>query len=85
MKVAVCISKRAALAELVGSYIEEKDARKAMRKKRRKTEVPLLSLKDQFTDLLFPETKQTKQQDEEIIETRQVAKIILGYWISLGE
>ena len=83
--VAIRTSKRVALAELIGRYIEERDARTAMPKKKRKRELPRLSPKDRFTNLLFPETQQTKEKDEEIAHTRKKAKAKLSYWIALGE
>jgi hypothetical protein len=83
--VAIRISKRVALAELIGSYIEERDARTAMPKKRRRRELPRLSPKDRFTDLLFPETKQTEEEDGERKDARKKAKAKLSYWITLGE
>lgn len=39
-RIAVRISKRVALAELIGRYIEERDARRAVPKKRRKKQLP---------------------------------------------
>ncbi|KAH6667785.1 hypothetical protein B0J14DRAFT_675784 [Halenospora varia] len=56
-----------------------------MPKKRRKRELPRLSPKDRFTDLLFPETKGTEEWGEERKEARKKAKAKLSYWISLGE
>lgn len=38
--ISICISKRVALAELIGRYTEERDARTAMPKKKRKMELP---------------------------------------------
>jgi hypothetical protein len=54
---AIRISKRVALAELISSYIKERDARIAMPKKRQRRELPRLLLKDCFINLLFLETK----------------------------
>jgi hypothetical protein len=61
LAVAFRISKRVALAELIGRYIEERDARRAMTKTQRKVLGPRSSVKDRFTDLLFPETIQYKK------------------------
>jgi hypothetical protein len=61
LAVAFRISKRVALAELIGRYIEERDARRAMTKTQRKMLGPRSSVKDRFTDLLFPETIQYKK------------------------
>lgn len=85
LKVAIRISKRLALAVLIGKYLEERDARTAMPKKRRKKELPRLSPMDRFTDLLFPETKGTEERGEESKEARKRAKTNFSYWISLGE
>jgi hypothetical protein len=74
-QIAARISKRIALAELVGRYIDERDARRALPKKRRKKQLPQSSPKDRFTDLLFPQTlnyngdqMSTKAQGLEAIE-----------------
>ena len=77
--VAIRTSKRVALAELIGRYIEERDARAAMPKKKRKREFPRLSPKDRFTDLLFPETRQTEEGDEEKAHARKKAKAKISY------
>jgi hypothetical protein len=61
LAVAFRISKRMALAELIGRYIEERDARRAMTKTQQKMLGPRSSVKDRFTDLLFPETIQYKK------------------------
>jgi len=91
-RIAVRISKRVALAELIGRYIKEREARRAVPKKRRKKQLPRSSPKDRFTDLLFPETikykvdKKTKGM--QVIEEkgpRENAKKKLDYWIQLGE
>jgi hypothetical protein len=55
--VVIRISKRVALAELIDSYIKERDARTAIPKKQRRRELPRLSPKDYFINLLFLETK----------------------------
>jgi hypothetical protein len=77
--VAIYISKRVALAELIGSYIKERDARTAIPKKRRRRELPRLSPKDYFTNLLFLETKQTIKEDKERKDARKKAKAKLSY------
>jgi hypothetical protein len=52
-RIAVRVSKRVYLAELIGRYIEETEARRdELPKKQRKTLLP----KNRFTGLLFPET-----------------------------
>jgi hypothetical protein len=58
LRVNIRISKLFALAELSIRYSEEKKARSAVPKKRWKKELPQLSPKDRFTDLLFPENRQ---------------------------
>ena len=50
-----------ALAELIGNYIKERDARRAVPKKRRKKQLPQSSPKDRFIDLLFPEATKGEQ------------------------
>lgn len=79
-QIATRISKRVALAELIGSYIEEKEAWKATPKKIRKKKLPP---KNQFTDLLFPETIKYKGKKEK--GPREDARAKLKYWIQLGE
>lgn len=79
LRVVIRISKRVALAELIGRYIKERDARIAMPKKRRKRELPRLSPKDRFTNLLFLETKITKERGEERNDARRKAKVKLSY------
>ncbi len=87
LRVAVRISKRMALVELIGRYIEESEAWKAMPKKRRKMQLPGSSPKDRFTDLLFPET--IKYKDEQLGKKknglREKAKQKIDYWIRLRE
>lgn len=56
MKMVTRVSKRVYLAELVGKYIEEIEARKAEAKKGRRKSLHPLSIKNRYTDLLFPET-----------------------------
>jgi hypothetical protein len=78
-QIAACISKRVALAELIGNYIKERDARRAVPKKKRKKLLPQSSPKVRFIDLLFPETIKVKGQQ------REEAKSKFNYWIQLGE
>ncbi|KAG9240383.1 hypothetical protein BJ878DRAFT_483897 [Calycina marina] len=86
LRIAFRISKRVALAELVGQYIKERQTRTATPKKRRKGQSPSqLSLKNHFTNLLFPETIQTGRQGRENEMARKAAKRKVSYWISLGE
>ena len=91
---AVRISKRVALAELIGKYIEERDARRAVPKKRLKKQLPRSSPKDRFIDLLFPET--IKYKGEKLCKKaqgiqvkdkgpREAAKKKFDYWIQLRE
>jgi hypothetical protein len=42
-----------------------------MPKNRRRRELPRLSPKDRFTDLLFPETKQTEEVEREKTRERR--------------
>ncbi|KAF8855966.1 hypothetical protein BDZ45DRAFT_745972 [Acephala macrosclerotiorum] len=94
-RIVVRISKRVALAELIGKYIEERNAKRAVPKKRRKKQLPQSSPKDRFTDLLFPDTVKYKGEklDEktksmQVIEEkgpRENAKKKLDYWIVLEE
>jgi hypothetical protein len=86
-RIAVRISKRIALAELIGRYIQEREARRAVPKKRRKKQLPRSSPKDRFTDLLFPETIRYKgeQLGKKEKGPRENAKKKLDYWIQLGE
>jgi hypothetical protein len=94
-RIAVRISKRVSLAELIGKYIEERDARRVVPKKRRKKQLPRSSPKDRFIDLLFPETfkyngkRLSKMaQGMQVIKKkgpREDAKKKFDYWIQLGE
>lgn len=81
-RIAVRISKRVALAELINRYIEEREARRAVPKKRRKKLLPQSSLKDRYIDLLFPETVMYKVDGKGL---RENAKKKLDYWIQLGK
>jgi hypothetical protein len=74
------LSKRVALAELIGSYLEERDAMTAMPRKRRKRELPHLSPKDRFPDLLFPETKDSEEQDQERAKDSQGKTQLLDHF-----
>lgn len=58
------ISKLFALAELSIRYSKERKARSAVPKKRRKKELPRLSLKNCFTNLLFPKISNIKGEGE---------------------
>jgi hypothetical protein len=81
--------------ELIGKYIEERVARRAVPEKRRKKQFPRSSLKDRFTDLLFPETikykgeqSSKKAQAMQVIKEkgpRESTKKQLDYWIQLGK
>jgi hypothetical protein len=62
--------KRVALAELIGRYIEERDAKRVAPKKKRKTQ----SLKDRFIDILFLETIKYKSQQLSKKKNKQVIK-----------
>ena len=78
------ISKLFALAELSIRYSEEKEARGAVPKKRRKKELPRLSPKDRFADLLFPEIGNIEGEGERNV-ARKEAKGTFSYWITLGK
>lgn len=88
LRVSICISKLFALAELSIRYAAAKDARSAMPKKRRKKglpqELPQLSPRGLFTDLLFPEIANI-EGEEERDNTRDAAKETFSYWITLGD
>jgi hypothetical protein len=91
LRIEARISKRVALAELIGRYIEERDAKKVAPKKRQKTQ----SLKNRFIDRLFPETikyksqQLSKNENKQVIKEekcpRQEAKDKFKYWLQLGE
>ncbi|OBT39334.1 hypothetical protein VE00_10475 [Pseudogymnoascus sp. WSF 3629] len=72
------ISKLFALAELSIRYSEEKEARSAVPRKRRKKELPRLSPKDRFTDLLFPEIGNIEEEGERNV-ARKEAKGTFSY------
>ncbi|OBT60235.1 hypothetical protein VE03_10210 [Pseudogymnoascus sp. 23342-1-I1] len=78
------ISKLFALAELSIRYSEEKEARSAVPRKRRKKELPRLSPKDRFTNLLFPEIGNIEEEGERNV-ARKEAKGTFSYWITLGK
>lgn len=94
-RLSVRITKRVALVELIGKYIEERDAWRATPKRIRRKQPSQPSLKDRYTDLLFPEAM--KSEDEQLTQTiqttqvvkdktlRQEAKKKLDSWIQLGE
>lgn len=84
LRINIRISKLFALAELSVRYSEEKDARSAVPKKRRKKELPGLSPKNRFTDLLFPEIGKIEGKKERN-KARKEAKGTFSYWITLGE
>jgi hypothetical protein len=88
------LSKRVYLAELIGKYIEETEARKAEPRKKRRKMLRRLSVNDRFTDVLFPETAEWKgeqpskkkgKQHKREKNPREKAKQTLEYWIHLGE
>ena len=85
LRVVIRISKRVALAEMISRYLEERDARAAMLRNRRKLELPRSSPKDRFTDLLFPDTCKTYGFGDLKNDARKKAKEKLSYWSSLGE
>jgi hypothetical protein len=85
------LSKR--LAELIGKYIEEKEARGAECKKKRRKIPRRLSVNGRFTDVPFPETigwkgkqpsKKEGEQDKRRRTPREKANARLNYWIQLG-
>lgn len=81
------VSKRVHLVELVGRFVEERGARKAVAKRKRRGP----STNEKFTDLLFPETivrkpKLSRADNKEKGDNpRERAKRTLEYWIWLGE
>ena len=87
LRVNIRISKLFALAELSIRYSEEKKARRVVPKKRRKKELPRLSPKDRFTDLLFPEIGNIEGEEErnDARKARKEAKGKFSYWITLGD
>ena len=78
------IAKKVALAEVIGIYLEEKDAWRAMlRKEKRKEkqkELPQLSPKVRFTKLLFPQTQPLDMK----VEGKSSPKTTFDYWLQLG-
>jgi hypothetical protein len=74
-QIAVHISKRVALVELIDNYIKERDARRVVPKKKWKKLLPQSSPKARFLDLLFLETIKVKG------EQREEAKSKFNYWI----
>lgn len=95
MEIVSRVKKRVHLAELAGKYMEEAAARKAEPKKSGEKTLHRLSVKDRYTDLLFPETitnngKQlSKEEGKQLLNgesgSREKAKEKLEYWMSLGE
>jgi hypothetical protein len=94
MKIVARVFKRVYLAELARKYEEETKARKAEPKTRSKENLPVLSVKNRYTNVLFPETitcegkqqskKKGKQLSKEEIDPREKAKGKLEYWLKLG-
>jgi hypothetical protein len=87
------ISKRVYLAELIGMYIEETQARKPRPQRKRRKTARRQSVKDRFTDLLFPQTIEWKnmrlsktehgRQNEENPRKKAKQKLEFGYaWAS---
>ena len=78
------IAKMVALAEVIGRYLEEKDAWRAMpRKEKRKEkqkELPQLSPKVRFTNLLFPQSQPFDMK----VEGKSTPKTTFDYWLQLG-
>lgn len=64
------ISKLFALAELSIRYSEEKKTRSALPKKKREKELPRLSPKDRFTNLLFPEIGNIEEEGERNVRAK---------------
>jgi hypothetical protein len=89
-QVVVRVSKRVHLVELVSKFMEEREARKSMTKRKRGGPSP----NERFTDLLFPETIGYKQahkpktrranSNEKGDNPRERAKRTFEYWIRLG-
>ena len=88
LRVSFRFAKLFALAELSIRYTAEKDARSAEPKKRRKKglpqELPRLSPRGLFTDLLFPEIGNI-EGEEERNNAREAAKGKFSYWITIGD
>ncbi|OBT87255.1 hypothetical protein VE02_02940 [Pseudogymnoascus sp. 03VT05] len=92
MKIVARVFRRVYVAELRHRYKEETAARKAERKMGRKDNLPVLSVKNRYTNLLFPETiktcgvkKQSKKKGKKKeIDPRKQAKGKLEYWLKLG-
>jgi hypothetical protein len=74
MKILACVLKRVYLAELAGKYMEETAARKAEPKTRRKKNLRALSVKNRYTDLLFPETITCKGKQQSKEKGKQLSK-----------
>ena len=92
MKIVARVFRRVYVAELAHRYKEETAAREAERKKGRKDNLPVLSVKNRYTNLLFPEAiktcgvkKQSKKKGKKKkIDPRKQAKGKLEYWLKLG-
>jgi hypothetical protein len=94
-KIVARVLKRVYLSELAGRYMEETRARNAEPKTRRRKNLPALSVKNRFTNLLFPESltcngkQQSKEKGKQVSKKgngpRKKAKEKLEYWLSLGE
>lgn len=94
MKIVARVFKRVYLAELACKYKEETRARKAEPKTRSKENLPVLSVKNRYINVLFPETitcegkqqskKKGKQLSKKEIDPRKKAKGKLEYWLKLG-
>jgi hypothetical protein len=95
MKIVARVFKRVYLAELVGKYKAETEARKAESKTRRKKNLRALSVKNRYTDVLFPETitcggkQQNREKGKKLSKKengpRKKAKGKLEYWLKSGE
>jgi hypothetical protein len=81
------VSERLHLAQLIGRFIEERDAWKTAPKKRRKPIEIRLSPRDRFVNTLFPKTIKYKGEhiSQEKKEKRLAAKKKFEQWIGCGE
>ncbi|KFY09645.1 hypothetical protein V492_05415 [Pseudogymnoascus sp. VKM F-4246] len=95
MKIVARVFKRVYLAELAGKYKAETAARKAESKSRRKKNLATLSVKNRYTDVLFPESimcedrHQSKEKGKRLSKKencpRKKAKGKLEYWLKSGK
>ncbi|KAL5344305.1 hypothetical protein ACLOAV_010734 [Pseudogymnoascus australis] len=88
MKIVARVFKRVYLAELARKYKEETAARKAEPKTKSKDNLPVLSVKNRYTNVLFPETitcEGEQQSKKEENGPRKKAKGKLEYWLKSGE